>query len=64
MYYTNERAKGTKEEAPLIGELFKLIESCRETYGQERVFRRVMVLVLSELFAFGRHTITQLSMRS
>lgn len=60
MYYTNERTKGTKEAPRLMPELLKLVEACRPTYGQERVFRRVMALVLSELFAFGRHTITQL----
>ncbi len=58
MHYTNEAPRGAKEEPRLILELVKLVEACRHTYGQERVFRRVMALVLSELFGFGRHTIS------
>lgn len=33
---------------------------CEGVYRQKRVFNRVLARVMSELFAFGRHTITQL----
>ena len=37
-----------------------LVEKCKASYGQGRVFNRVLGLVMAEIFAFGRHTITQL----
>lgn len=37
-----------------------LLNKCKEIYGQERVFNRALALVMAELFAFGRHTITQM----
>lgn len=43
----------------LLKHLFELIENNREITGQSRVFERIIALVLSELFVFGRHTITQ-----
>jgi len=55
--------KDTKEvgESPvLVGEVSGLVKKCEKKYGQKRVFNRVMALVMAELFAFGRHTITQL----
>jgi hypothetical protein len=49
------------QEVPvLLAELWKLLEGTREIYGQERIFRRVVGLVLAELFTLGRHTVTQL----
>jgi hypothetical protein len=44
----------------LLSELLRLVEQCRGCYGQERVYKRVVGLVLAEMMAFGRHTITQL----
>lgn len=44
----------------LLTELFSLLERHRSSFKQERVFNRVVGLVISELFAFGRHTVTQL----
>lgn len=60
MHYTNEIPSGASVKPKLIPELLKLVEACQPMYGQERVYRRVLALVMSELFAFGRHTITQL----
>lgn len=50
------------EQPMLLAELCKLLAKCREGVGQERVFRRIVGLVMAELFNFGRHTITQLLM--
>ncbi|MCB0061758.1 MAG: hypothetical protein KDE19_06580 [Caldilineaceae bacterium] len=55
--------KDTKEveESPvLVSEVIGLVKKCEGNYKQQRVFNRVMALVMAELFAFGRHTITQL----
>jgi hypothetical protein len=49
------------EEKPgLFPEMMRLLGKCEQAYGQRRVFKRVMALVMAELFAFGRHTVTQL----
>jgi hypothetical protein len=48
------------EKPVLLTELMILLNKCKEKYGQERVFNRALALVMAELFAFGRHTITQL----
>jgi hypothetical protein len=48
------------EKPTLITELMLLISRCESTYGQKRVFNRVLALVMAELFSFGRHTVTQL----
>ena len=53
-----ERKEPGKKE--ILRELVELLEKCRETYDQERVFHRAMALVMAEIFAFGRHTITQM----
>lgn len=53
----------TKEQAEkpvLLSEIVKVVEKCEGLYRQKRVYVRVMGLVMAELMAFGRHTITQL----
>ena len=52
--------KEKREEPLLLTELMSLIDKCKKGYKQERVFNRALALVMAELFAFGRHTITQL----
>jgi len=51
---------------PQNGELIKnlgdLLEAHRRVFGQQRVYLRVVELVLGEVMAFGRHTVTQLLM--
>jgi hypothetical protein len=42
--------------------LFQLIQGQREIFGQERVYQRVVALILAEVFVFGKHTVTQLLM--
>lgn len=37
-----------------------VVEQCEKLYSQRRVYVRVMGVVLAELMAFGRYTITQL----
>ena len=50
-----------KEIAPaLLAELWQLLLRAQHLFGQERVFRRAVALLLGELFALGRHTVTQL----
>ena len=43
----------------LLQKLFELLESHRPAFGQERIYWRVVGMVLGEIFNFGRHTITQ-----
>lgn len=46
----------------LLQNLFSLLGAQREIAQQQRVYERLEMLVLSELFTFGRHTVTQLLM--
>lgn len=48
------------EKPVLLKELLKLVAKCEGSYGQRRVYLRAAALVMGEIFAFGRHTITQL----
>ena len=49
-----------KSTQPLfIQKLFELLERHRKGFGQERVYWRVVGMVLGEIFNFGRHTVTQ-----
>ena len=50
------------QNSALLKNLFELIEAHRPAFKQERVYQRVVALVMAELFTFGRHTITQLLM--
>lgn len=59
MNNNNDNKEGLKNPA-LLTELMILVEKCASLYKQKRVFNRVLALIMSELFAFGRHTITQL----
>jgi hypothetical protein len=43
----------------LIQKLFELLEKHRAAFGQERVYWRVVGMVLGEVFNFGKHTVTQ-----
>jgi hypothetical protein len=56
----NNDSKEHLGKPALLTELMHLISRCESAYGQKRVFNRVLALVMAELFAFGRHTITQL----
>lgn len=50
-----------RTEAPvLMGHVMELVAAHRWCFGQERTYRRGVALVLAEVFAFGRHTVTQL----
>ncbi len=44
----------------LIKNLLELLRAHREAFGQERVYQRVVALVLAEIVSLGRHTMTQL----
>jgi hypothetical protein len=46
----------------LLKHLFALLEASREVFGQERVYVRATALVLGEIMACARHTVTQLLM--
>ena len=46
----------------LIKNLADLLEAHGKVFGQRRVYLRVVELVLAEVMAFGRHTVTQLLM--
>lgn len=48
-------------EAPeLLTKVMELVAAHRWCFGQERTYRRGVALVLAEIMAFGRHTMTQL----
>lgn len=53
-------SKKGEEKPVLLSELLKLVAKCETLYEQKRVYQRVLGLVMAELMAFGRHTITQL----
>ena len=46
----------------LLKNLFEILSDQRQVGGRQQVYERVELLVLAELFAFGRHTVTQLLM--
>lgn len=50
------------QNTELINKFMELVEAHRRIFGQERVYERVVKLVLAEVMAFGRHTVTQLLM--
>lgn len=56
----NNDNKNHLEKPALLTELMILISRCESAFGQKRVFNRALALVMAELFAFGRHTVTQL----
>lgn len=43
----------------LVKSLLGILAGHRDAFRQERVYRRVVALVLAELFVFARHTVTQ-----
>src|SRR5689334_2433914 len=45
---------------PLLAHLLALVDAHRPAFRQQRVFARATALLFGQLFAFGRHTITQL----
>lgn len=45
--------------AGILQALFELLDAHRSMFKQERTFIRVFSLMLSELFVFARHTVTQ-----
>ena len=49
----------TKEIEPLLPHLFERIAAHRAAFQQERPYERAVWLLLSELFTFARHTVTQ-----
>lgn len=50
------------QNAALLKNLFGLLEAHRGAFAQERTYRRVVGLVLAEIFVFARHTVSQLLM--
>lgn len=46
----------------LLKHLFEIIQAYRPIFKQERVYQRVIALILAEIFVFARHTITQMIM--
>ena len=46
----------------LLKQLTQLLQSHRHLFKQERVFQRVALLIVAEIIAFARHTITQMLM--
>lgn len=50
------------QNAELLKNLFSLLSGQQGIADQQRVVERVEMLVLAELFTFGRHTITQMLM--
>lgn len=55
----NKDSTRTKGIEPLLPNLFQLIEAHRPAFQQERPYQRAVWLLLSELFTFARHTVSQ-----
>jgi hypothetical protein len=53
-------SKEGRETPVLLTALLEMVSRCVGLYKQKRVYNRMLGLVMAELFAFGRHTITQL----
>jgi len=51
--FSHEGYRGHANSARPAIELWQLTESAREALGQERVFQRIVALVLSELLMLG-----------
>lgn len=54
--------KTIAQTTSLLKELTALLQAHRSVAGQQRVYLRVVALVLAEAFALSRHTVTQLLM--
>ena len=50
------------QNSELVNNLITILEAHRSTFKQERVFNRVVALVIAEVMVFARHTVTQLLM--
>lgn len=50
------------QNSPLVNNLMNLLALHRPLFGQSRNYHRIVALVFAEVFAFGRHTVTQLLM--
>jgi hypothetical protein len=50
------------QNTELLKNLFNLVAQQREVADQQRVYERLQMLLLGEIFTFGRHTVTQLLM--
>jgi hypothetical protein len=48
------------QQPGLVKEIVDLVLAHREAFGQQRVFERVVALVMAELVVWARHTVTQL----
>ena len=48
-----------KAVAPLLSSVYQILDAHRRIFRQMRVFWRVVALFFSEVFTFGRHTVTQ-----
>jgi len=44
----------------LLKHLLSLLEAHQRVFKQQRIYRRVIALVLAELMVFSHHTVTQL----
>lgn len=50
------------QNTELLKHLFEIIRAHRAIFKQERIYQRVLALILAEIFVFARHTMTQLLM--
>lgn len=50
------------QNAQLIKELVTILQAYRSIFSQQRVYERVLALVIAEVVTFSRHTVTQLLM--
>ena len=50
------------QNSELIKHLNEILAAHRPLFSQQRIYERVVQLVLAELLAFARHTVTQLSL--
>lgn len=56
----NDSRNETTRPKPLLTEMMRLLGRHEGAFKQQRVYQRVVALVMGELLALGRHTVTQL----
>jgi hypothetical protein len=58
--YKNQSEGIVPQNSELLKQVLRLVMLHREMFGQERVYLRVILLLLSEIFAFSGHRVTDL----
>jgi hypothetical protein len=58
--YKNQSEGIVPQKSELLKQVLMLVMLHRELFGQERVYLRAILLIVSEIFAFSGHRVTDL----